>query len=105
MVRHRADRGVAERGPRRAGDQRRAAARTLLGRERWMVQVAVVNPAQQGKKRPRGNGNPPAAYRFKPGQSGNPAGRPAAGAAVKEWLNIMQDWTRVQLQAVMEDEK
>ncbi len=38
-----------------------------------------------------GNGGivPPVAHRFKPGQSGNPAGRKTAGATEKEWINAL----------------
>lgn len=32
---------------------------------------------------------PPPEHRFKPGQSGNPAGRPCAGATIKEHINVM----------------
>jgi hypothetical protein len=46
---------------------------------------------------------PPAEYRWKPGQSGNSAGRPPAGAVVKEWLNVMAGWPREEVTAVMND--
>lgn len=40
---------------------------------------------------------------FMPGQSGNPAGRPSAGAAVREWWNQMQGWSTEQIQSVIND--
>jgi hypothetical protein len=47
---------------------------------------------QRNEDRQHGAGNggvvPPVDRRWKPGQSGNPAGRPKnAGATKKEWLN------------------
>ena len=40
---------------------------------------------------------------FKPGQSGNPAGRPAAGASIREWVNQMADWPVSKIEAVFKD--
>lgn len=40
---------------------------------------------------------------WKPGVSGNPKGRPAAGLAVCEWWNQMQDWPVAQLQEAIDD--
>lgn len=40
---------------------------------------------------------------IKPGQRLNPAGRPSAGASVKDWWNIMQGWSRKKLEAVIAD--
>src|SRR4051812_27652554 len=39
---------------------------------------------------------------FKPGQSGNPLGRPSAGATVKEWCNslMQRNLTKKQLLAI-----
>src|SRR5688572_11714193 len=56
-------------------------------------------PAEQGKI---GYGNPPRSTRFKPGQSGNPKGRPSAGASLREWLNVFvaQELTEDQLQKI-----
>lgn len=47
---------------------------------------------------------PPEEYRWKPGQSGNPLGRPAAGASIREWLNIMADWSEQRIQKAVDDE-
>lgn len=44
-------------------------------------------PAQHGLG--RGGYPPPVEYRWKPGQSGNPKGRPAAGAVVLEHINAL----------------
>lgn len=40
---------------------------------------------------------------FKPGESGNPNGRPPAGLSILEWLNQMESWTREQLESVLSD--
>jgi hypothetical protein len=40
---------------------------------------------------------------FMPGQSGNPTGRPTAGATVREWYNQMQGLTVAELQAINAD--
>lgn len=37
---------------------------------------------------------------WRPGQSGNPAGRPSAGASIKEYANAMRDLTEKQLRRV-----
>ena len=62
------------------------------------------------KPNPTGAGNggviPPVEHRFKPGQSGNPAGRAgSAGSSVREWINAMAEWTVAELQAVKDDPK
>lgn len=46
---------------------------------------------------------PPVEHRWKPGQSGNPAGRKSYGAFVSEWMNSMAQWSLSQLEAVIND--
>ena len=40
---------------------------------------------------------------WQPGQSGNPAGRPAAGASVIEWMNVMAEWPEDEIETMAED--
>jgi hypothetical protein len=61
-------------------------------------------PAHQGKTPGGRVPVPPAEYRFKPGQSGNPRGRPAAGAVLKEWINAMTTWPLDKIRAVLKPE-
>jgi hypothetical protein len=42
---------------------------------------------------------------MKPGETLNPKGRPSAGAAVVEWLNVMQEWKRSEVENVIADPK
>lgn len=37
------------------------------------------------------------------GVSGNPSGRPSAGASVREWWNQMRDWSTEKIEAVAND--
>ena len=48
-------------------------------------------PADQAKASPRSGVEPPPEHRFKPGQSGNPAGRKSAGATIREWWNVLAE--------------
>lgn len=50
---------------------------------------------------------PPPEHRFPPGQSGNPAGRPTAGASVREWLNVLadKDLSEDEIRAIARDKK
>ena len=52
---------------------------------RFSVQIRVF-PRYRGSA-------PPAQFRWKPGQSGNPKGRPSGAAATVEWMNAMADFT------------
>ena len=54
---------------------------------------------------PLTGGEIPAKYKFKPGQSGNPAGRPRAGLSFREWFNVMAEWTVAEVSAVARDKK
>jgi hypothetical protein len=40
---------------------------------------------------------------FKPGVSGNPKGRPSAGASIREWINQMAEWSADDIAAVLDD--
>src|ERR1700748_486471 len=55
-------------------------------------------PAEAGKV---GYCKPPVERQFKPGNSANPKGRPAAGATIKEWFNAMADYSGVEIDAVI----
>ena len=58
----------------------------------------IDNPAHQEiTAEPKNDG------RWKPGQSGNPRGRPSAGAAIKEWWNVMADWPEAKLKNAIRD--
>ena len=46
---------------------------------------------------------PPVETRWKPGQPGNPKGRPSAGASVKEWWNQMREWPLSKVESVLRD--
>src|SRR5688500_18467351 len=64
---------------------------------------------KQRKERPPGAGRsgvaPPREYRWKPGQSGNPKGRPSAGLTLRQWIDHLaaQDCTEAQLRKVARD--
>lgn len=42
---------------------------------------------------------------FKPGTSGNPAGRKTAGAYIREWFNAMVGWKHEKVKKVLDDDK
>jgi hypothetical protein len=62
-------------------------------------------PAKQAFAAGNGGVVPPPEHRWKPGQSGNPAGRPRCGAVVRDWLNIFaaQEATATDLEAIVAD--
>jgi len=66
-------------------------------------------PPTPRRRKPRGRpfaeGNQ-LGRKFEPGQSGNPAGRPpSAGASIREWLNVMGQWSMYRVKAAARDEK
>jgi hypothetical protein len=48
---------------------------------------------------------PPAEQRFKPGESGNPNGRKAIGASVRDWMNILDDAGEDELRRLVKDKR
>ncbi len=83
-------------------DPRVSTARPDPGPRHWRSGAAMtaIVPVEQGTSQPVGYGRPPVATRFRPGRSGNPAGRPTAGASIREYLNVLQDWTVGDLRAL-----
>lgn len=62
-----------------------------------MTSLQISDSQVSGRARSLANLRP-----FKPGQSGNPAGRPKnLGSSVTEWRNIMGEWTREQIEHVV----
>lgn len=70
---------------------------------------ARKSPAEQGIGPGRGKGGVPVpvAHQFRPGQSGNPKGRPTAGATAREHLNALAaaGLTEAQLRRIATDPK
>jgi len=64
------------------------------------VQATAVKVERAGK----GGIVPPVEHRWKPGESGNVAGRQSAGAYMKEKLNEMMVWSRDEVQRVYDAE-
>src|SRR5687767_14535299 len=68
--------------------------------------LTLASPAEQARGAGRNGNVPPAEYRYQPGQSGNPAGRPPnAGLTLKEWVNqfAAQELTERQIRKIARD--
>jgi hypothetical protein len=66
--------------------------------------MAKTNDKPKGSGR---NGNvPPVEHRWKPGESGNPEGRPSVGKSVEQWANLLDErkTPAVELRRILEDE-
>lgn len=72
-----------------------------------MTKRATFGTANSAKKRPRGKGRPLRPghpWRFKPGESGNPSGRPAAvGQSYAAWLAIVCEDGRTNAEHVADE--
>lgn len=66
---------------------------------------AVGTKSRHPHASPRSGVVPPPKYRFKPGESGNPKGRPAAGLSIIERINLMAEWSRKRVLGVANDAK
>ena len=64
--------------------------------------MTQVPPAHQAAS-PLNGVIPPPEHRWAKGHSGNPAGRPSAGAAVLEWLNVMAEWPLAKIESITKD--
>jgi hypothetical protein len=67
-----------------------------------MAKKRKMNPRSLANLRPNPHNLVPRPW--KPGQSGNPAGRPSFGLSLREWWNQMQGWDEDRLKEVREDE-
>lgn len=78
-----------------------------MGTLSWLGNDVADEPTQDDDKLPAdqgvGNGKPPKEHQWKPGQSGNPAGRKSAGASIKEWINVLSEKTAEEVRDVLTD--
>src|SRR5688572_9189950 len=68
-------------------------------------QAAAEEPAANLVPSPLNGVVPPVDHRWKPGQSGNPAGRKTAGAVLRDWLNALgeKELPEAELRAIGRD--
>lgn len=65
----------------------------------------LPSPAHQASASPLNGVVPPVEHRFRPGQSGNPKGRPSAGASIREHVNDLarRDLTENEIRVIARD--
>jgi hypothetical protein len=71
-----------------------------------MKKIAKRPPAEQAVKArvsPLNGVAPPREFQFRPGTSGNRAGRACAGSSWLEWVNALAHWPEVDVRAVATD--
>jgi hypothetical protein len=71
------------------------------GQESGTLPAHQVARGKNGRLKPGTHLNPDSEWR--PGESGNPNGRPAAGVSIIEWMNIFQDSPEAEIRKVADD--